>query len=100
MHSVPSNERFSAISLRPGTLTDEKAGGVKVGKVGVGGKTSRATTAHAIVAALETDGAKGWIDVLDGDEDAADAIRKLTEHGVDAVDEEDMDLMKENAAKW
>jgi nucleoside-diphosphate-sugar epimerase len=100
MHSVPSNERFSAISLRPGTLTDEKAGGVKVGKVGVGGKTSRATTAHAIVAALETNGAKGWIDVLDGDEDATDAIRKLTEDGVDAVDEEDMDLMKENAAKW
>lgn len=97
--SVPSNERFSAISLRPGTLTDEKAGGVEVGKLGVGGKTSRATTAHAIVAALETDGAKGWIDVLDGNEDAGQAIQKLTEEGVDAVDEEDVNLMKENIAK-
>ncbi|KAF2031482.1 hypothetical protein EK21DRAFT_99651 [Setomelanomma holmii] len=97
--SVPKSEQFSAISLRPGTLTDEKAGGVKVGKLGVGGKTSRATTAHAIVAALETEGAKGWIDVIDGDEDASQAIQELTKEGVDAADEEDVEAMKENIAK-
>jgi hypothetical protein len=93
---VPVNERFCGISLRPGTLTDEKAGGIKVGKMGVGGKTGRATTAEAIVAALETEGAKGWIDVVDGDDDVSAAIQKLTKEGVDAVDEEDLEAMKEN----
>jgi hypothetical protein len=93
------SERFCGISLRPGTLTDEKAGGVSVGKLGVGGKTSRATTAHAIIAALETEGAKGWIDVIDGDEDVYKAMRDLKEQGVDAVDEEDMEAMKANIAK-
>ncbi|KAH7062021.1 hypothetical protein BKA63DRAFT_193598 [Paraphoma chrysanthemicola] len=97
--SIASSERFNAISLRPGTLTDGEAGGVRVGKLGVGGKTSRATTAHAIVAALETEGARGWIDVLDGNDDVKQAIQKLTAEGVDAVDEEDIDLMRENVAK-
>jgi len=97
---IPVNERFSGISLRPGTLTDEKAGGVKVGKIGVGGNTTRATTAEAIVAALETEDAKGWIDVIDGDEDINEAIQKLTKNGVDAVDEEDTEAMKESAAKY
>jgi hypothetical protein len=96
--SIPVNERFSGISLRPGTLTDEKAGGVSVGKIGAGGKTSRATTAHAIVAALETEGAKGWIDVIDGDEDVAKAIQKAVAEGVDAADEEDLATMKKNIA--
>lgn len=96
---VPVNERFGGISLRPGTLTDEKVGGVKVGKIGVGGKTSRATTAEAIVAALETEGAKGWIDVVDGDENASTAIQKLTKDGLDAADEEDLEKMKENIVK-
>jgi len=96
---VPVNERFGGISLRPGTLTDEKAGGVKVGKIGVGGKTSRATTAEAIVAALETEGAKGWIDVIDGDEDASTAIQSMMKQGVDSADEEDLEQMKENIAK-
>jgi hypothetical protein len=95
---VEKSERFCGISLRPGTLTDENAGGVKVGKIGVGGKTSRATTAHAIVAALE-EGARRWIDVIDGDEDAHKAIANLTQQGVDSVDEEDLETMKANIAK-
>lgn len=96
---VPAGERFSGISLRPGTLTDEKPGGVKVGKIGVGAKTSRATTAEAIVAALEIEGAKGWIDVVDGDEDVSEALQKLTKDGVDAGDEEDLGAMKKNIAQ-
>ncbi|CAO2654723.1 Nn.00g114560.m01.CDS01 [Neocucurbitaria sp. VM-36] len=97
--SVPVQERFCGISLRPGTLTDEKAGGVRVGKIGVGGKTSRATVAEAIVAALQTEGAKGWIDIIDGDNDVSTAIEQLTREGVDSVDEEDLETMKENIAK-
>jgi nucleoside-diphosphate-sugar epimerase len=97
--SVPANERFCGISLRPGGLTDAEAGGVKAGKIGVGGKTSRATTAHAIVAALETDGAKGWIDVIDGDEDVTKAVQALVKNGVDTADEESLEVMRENIAK-
>jgi hypothetical protein len=97
--NVPLNERFSGISLRPGTLTDEKAGGVLVGKIGVGGKTSRATTAHAVVAALETR-VKGWIDIIDGEEDVSEAIKRLVEEGIDAADEEDVEIMKEKSKDW
>ncbi|KAF9694589.1 hypothetical protein EKO04_007469 [Ascochyta lentis] len=95
---VPKNERFSGISLRPGSLTDEKAGGVKVGKIGAGGKTSRDTTAHAIVAALET-GVTGWVDVIDGDEDPKQAIQKLADQGIDTADEEDWKAASERVSK-
>lgn len=95
---VPENERFAGISLRPGRLTEEKAGGVKVGKLGAGGETSRDTTAHAIVAALET-GVKGWVDVIDGDEDTKQAIQKLADQGIDTAEEEDWAAAKERVSK-
>jgi hypothetical protein len=97
-NGVSVAERFHGISLRPGTLTDEKAGGIKVGKIGVGGKTSRATTAETIVATLETNGANGWIDVVDGDEDVTKALQNLVKEGIDTVDEEDIEKMKESIA--
>lgn len=97
--SVPVGERFCGISLRPGGLTEEKAGGVKVGKIGTGGKTSRATVAETIVAVLEVEGARGWIDVIDGEEDVKSAIQGLVREGIDSVDEEDVEKMKENVAK-
>lgn len=96
---VGEGDRFCGISLRPGTLTDEKKGGVRVGKIGVGGKTTRATTAEAVVAALRTEGARGWIDVVDGEEDVLEAMGMLTREGVDAVDEEDEGKMRENVAR-
>jgi hypothetical protein len=95
---VSEKERFAGISLRPGALTDEKAGGVKVGKIGAGGKTSRDTTAHAIVAALET-GVNGWVDVIDGDEDPKQAIQKLADQGIDTAEEEDWEAAKERVSK-
>jgi hypothetical protein len=96
--SVPTESRFAGISLRPGTLTDEKAGGVQVGKLGAGGKTSRATTAHAILAALEN-GVRGWVDVIDGDEDVNAAMQKLAKEGIDTAVEEDWEAAEERVAK-
>jgi len=95
---VPEKERFAGISLRPGRLTDEKAGGVTVGKIGAGGKTSRDTTAHAIVAALETN-FRGWLDVIDGDEDPKTAIQQVADQGIDTSEEEDWEAAKERVSK-
>lgn len=93
---LPLNQQFCGISLRPGTLTDEKVGGVAMGKLGVGGKTSRATVANAILAILETDGVKGWVDIIDGDDAINAAVGKFSQDGVDSMDEEDLGAMKRN----
>jgi hypothetical protein len=86
-------ERFCGISLRPGNLTEEPAGGVSVDRIGASGKTSRATVAESIVAVLEK-GAKGWVDVLDGDEETGKAVEKIVREGVDAVEGEDLGEMR------
>ncbi|KAF2871763.1 hypothetical protein BDV95DRAFT_572751 [Massariosphaeria phaeospora] len=96
---VPENERFHGISLRPGALTSAKAGGVKMGKITCRGSVSRETVAQAIAAVLETDGARGWIDMLDGDDDVGAAVKKVVKDGVDSVEDEDFEGMKERAAK-
>ncbi|KAF2855606.1 hypothetical protein T440DRAFT_495362 [Plenodomus tracheiphilus IPT5] len=97
---VPAGDRFCGISLRPGILTDGEAGGVKVGKIGTGGKTARATVAESVVAVLETEGARGWIDVVDGEDEVKGAIERVVREGVDAVDEEDWERMVRNAEAW
>jgi len=96
---VPANERFCGISFRPGTLTDEEAGGVTLGKVGSRGNSSRASVAETIAAVLETDGVRGWIDMLDGEEDTSAAVKKLIGEGVDSVEGEDVAVMKETAGQ-
>ncbi|KAL1798608.1 hypothetical protein ACET3X_002645 [Alternaria dauci] len=96
---VPPNERFCGISLRPGTLTEEPAGKVKIGKIGAGGKTSRATVAESVVSVLEHEGARGWVDVIDGDEEIDDAVAKYVKEGQDAVEGEDLGEMKKRIEK-
>lgn len=96
---VLESERFAGISLRPGTLSDEKAGGIIIGKIGSQGKISRATVAEAIRAVLETEDARGWIDLLDGQEDVSEGVKRVVKDGVDSVEDEDFEEMKKNAAK-
>ena len=96
---VPENERFAGISLRPGTLTEEPAGNVKVGRISNRGYTSRATVAESIVAVLGTEGARGWIDVMDGEENVEAAVKRLVKEGIDAVEGEDFEEQKERASK-
>ncbi|CAI9632506.1 unnamed protein product [Alternaria burnsii] len=97
--SVPANERFCGISLRPGTLTEEPAGKVKMGKIGAGGKTSRATVAESVVGVLEAEGVRGWVDVIDGDEGIKEAVAKYVKESQDAVGGEDLGEMKERVEK-
>jgi hypothetical protein len=97
---VPEAERFAGIDLRPGTLSDEKAGGIKIGRIESKGKISRATVAEAIAAVLETDGARGWIDMLDGDKDVKEEVKRIVSEGFDSVEGEDLEEQKQNAAKF
>ncbi|EMD95411.1 hypothetical protein COCC4DRAFT_54938 [Bipolaris maydis ATCC 48331] len=91
---VPANERFCGISLRPGTLTEEPAGKVKMGRVGVGEKVSRATVAEVIVRVLEKDGLKGWLDFVDGTDDIDGALEKFVKEKQDSVEGEDLGEMR------
>lgn len=96
---IPENERFAGISLRPGTLTDQPAGGVTVGKINSRGDTNRATVAETVASILGTEGARGWIDVLDGDEDVNVGVKRLVKEGIDNVEGEDFEDQKERASK-
>ena len=98
-NGVEEKDRFHGISLRPGTLSEEKAGGIKTGKIGTQGKISREVVAKSVVAVLDTENARGWIDLLDGEEDVAEGIRRVVKEGIDAVEGEDLEGMKERAAK-
>lgn len=98
-NGVPPKERFCGIDLRPGTLTDGPAGGIRNGKIGAGGKISRATVAQAVVSVLKTEGARGWFDIIDGDDAVESAIQKQVKDGIDSVDEEDVEAMEDRVSK-
>ncbi|EJD46941.1 NAD(P)-binding protein [Auricularia subglabra TFB-10046 SS5] len=81
---------FRAICLRPGTLTDETAGGVQLGKTtGSGGKVSREAVAQAASEVLESGYKGGWLDLLDGEENVKQAAERVAKEGVDAFEGED-----------
>ncbi|RMZ91709.1 hypothetical protein DV736_g1036, partial [Chaetothyriales sp. CBS 134916] len=82
---------FQDINLRPGTLTDEAAGKVVIGRTSARGKTSRATTAAVAAALLSRDHTRGWYDVFDGDEDIDQAIDALVKEKFDGIEGEDLD---------
>ncbi len=85
---------FAAVDLRPGMLTDQPAGKVQMGKTKASGDSSRASVAEAIVACLETEGAKGWLDILDGEEGIKEAVERCAREGVDCVEGEDLERIK------
>ena len=91
---VEEKDRFCGVSLRPGTLTEEPAGKVGLGRVEARGKTSRATVAETVVKVLETDGVRGWVDVVDGEEEIGDAVERYLKEGLDAVEGEDLEDMR------
>ncbi|KAK2612729.1 hypothetical protein QQS21_001180 [Conoideocrella luteorostrata] len=78
------------INLRPGTLTEEPAGKVELGKTGhVKGNVSRATVAATADALLAAEGVKSaWIDLQDGNEDLDTAVKRVVKDGVDTAEGE------------
>ncbi|KAK4130603.1 NAD dependent epimerase dehydratase family protein [Trichocladium antarcticum] len=81
---------FVGIDLRPGTLTVGEAGGVELGRTtGSRGEVSRAGVARVADLLLAAEGARSaWLDLLDGSEEAGEAVERVVREGVDAAEGE------------
>jgi len=92
-------EGFGYICLRPGGLADEEeTGKVQFGKTKARGFVNRGDVAEVAARLLDAEGAKGWFDLLGGEEDVGDAVKKVLSEGVDSIDGEDIEVMKANLA--
>lgn len=85
---------FAAIDLRPGSLTDDAAGNVQLGKTDGRGKISRATVAEVAAALLASDYKGGWVDLLEGKEDVQGAVDRVASEQWDCVQGEDLEKIK------
>lgn len=92
LHKAAKNRGsdFAGINLRPGGLTTEPAGKVELGKTKSSkGSASRESVAQVAALLLDTEGVKtSWLDLLDGDEDPAEAVERVVREGVDATEGE------------
>lgn len=81
---------FVGINLRPGTLTLEPAGKVELGKTKhSGGNVSRESVARVADMLLASEGVKNvWLDLLDGEEEPAQAVQRVVTEGVNAAEGE------------
>ncbi|KAF5023131.1 hypothetical protein F66182_4826 [Fusarium sp. NRRL 66182] len=75
-------DSLTAVSVRPGGLTDKDEGGVLLGQTKQArGMTTRASTARVLALLLEEDAVNGhWLDVLDGEEAAGTAVGRWEIH--------------------
>lgn len=78
------------ISLRPGSLSDEPAGKVELGRtVSSRGKISREAVAKVADELLASEGVQNtWLDLLDGEDEVEDAVKRAVTEGVSAVEGE------------
>jgi hypothetical protein len=80
---------FAGICLRPGTLTEQPAGKVELGQVTrAKGNVSRASVAQVSALLLESDAKSVWLDLLDGEQDAAEAVAACVKEGVNTAEGE------------
>jgi nucleoside-diphosphate-sugar epimerase len=86
------DSNFRCIILRPGTLTDaDGQGKVLLGKTPSSGKIPRADVAAVAVKLLERDQAKGWYDLLEGNDSISKAVDDVIQNGVDCIEGEDLE---------
>ncbi|KAL8393267.1 hypothetical protein RB595_003160 [Gaeumannomyces hyphopodioides] len=83
---------FVAVCLCPGTLTDQPAGPVDLGRTATAtGGVSRASVAEVAAALLELDDEQAggvqnsWLDLLEGGEDVRVAVARVARERVDAA---------------
>ena len=81
---------LTGICLRPGTLSDNPAGKISLGKIDhMSGNISRESVAKVASALLAADGVKNsWIDLLEGDQEVERAVERVTEESIDAAEGE------------
>jgi nucleoside-diphosphate-sugar epimerase len=92
-------DKFSYIILRPGWLSDEKESGkIELGRTNARDKVSRGDVAEVAVKLLETEGANGWFDLLNGNEPTDQAVTRVVKEGMNSMDGEDINVMKANMA--
>lgn len=84
------SKTLSTLSLRPGMLTEEKAGGVLLGKTPkTSGPASRELVAKVADEFLSRDKFEtAWIDMYDGQDDVKSAVDKAISQGVDVSEGE------------
>lgn len=86
--SAQRGKGWQGICLRPGTLTDEEGGKVSLGKTKARGKVGRGDVAAVTAAILEREDVKGWIDLLEGEEEIERAVERVGREEVDCRDGE------------
>ncbi|KAM0124098.1 hypothetical protein ACHAP3_010603 [Botrytis cinerea] len=84
------------INLRPGTLSDEEeTGRVSMGKTTGQGKVTRADVAEVAVRLLAEEGVKsGYFDLLNGEGEVGEEVRRVVKEGVDCRDGEEFEDLK------
>ncbi|KAL8996946.1 MAG: hypothetical protein Q9169_003652 [Polycauliona sp. 2 TL-2023] len=84
---------FHAIVLRPGYLTEDNAiGKVSLGKIQARGRITRGDVAAVAVELLDSE-ARGWLDLLQGEEDIGDAVKRVVKDKIDCVEGENVEDM-------
>ena len=85
---------FEWISLRPGTLSmEDETGKVALGKTKTG-EVPRGDVAEVAVRLLDKGGVNGWVDLLGGEEGIDEAIEGVVRDGVNAMEGEDVEVMR------
>ena len=81
---------FVGINLRPGTLTLDPPGKIEFGKTKDSrGQIGREGVAQVAALLLESEGIKNtWLDLLDGDEEPAAAVKRVVQDEVNAAEGE------------
>ena len=89
---------YAAICLRPGTLSDQDGEGlVSLGKTRGSGRVSRIDVARVAVELLDSQSKSSWLDLLEGQESAQDAVARCVREKVDSIEGEDVEGM---VKKW
>ncbi|EEY19507.1 NAD dependent epimerase/dehydratase family protein [Verticillium alfalfae VaMs.102] len=85
-----ARQDFAAVSLRPGTLTEGDVGGIEFGRTGgAKGEVSRRTVAEVTARLVDAEGLKtSWIDLLDGQDNIDEAVKRVVKEGVDVAEGE------------
>jgi hypothetical protein len=91
---------FQYIILRPGGLTNGDATGrVALGKTRGWGQVRRADVADVAARLLEVPGARGWFDLLEGEEDVGEAVERVVRDKIDSREGESLGEMEKDTGR-